>query len=99
MDNTEAVARAILDAKNPTLQWEKIAPKHRKILLREAKAAIAAHLEALKEQGFVVVPIEPTEEMVSSGWFFAWDYDEGERREVMPRECWQAMLKAHEVRG
>src|ERR1700730_7471811 len=71
-----------------------------------ARAAISAHLEALKAAGWVVVPIEPTPEMIESGCMaiarlpratlMGWEL--AGNRTAMPqgkmRARWDAMLSA-----
>lgn len=74
MDTVEKVARALFNAnpnRNKALRWEHAACP-RKRYLAQARAAISAHESALKENGLVIVPREPTEEMLAVHWeFFA----------------------------
>ena len=74
-DATEAVARAIaliatrhIFPEADQTHVAKWADFHWRDYVVEAQAAIAAHLDALKSAGFVVVPREPSEAMLEASW-------------------------------
>jgi len=58
-----------------------------------ARAAIDAHITALTESGFVIVPREPTKEMLESGagevWLFNPDVDGPNAK---AGDVWRAMI-------
>lgn len=85
------------------VEWEEIDAEERDSRLREARAAIAGHEAALSESGFVIVPREPTEEMVDAGYAWQcteWPEDwhlnpEGITSETyIAQNIWPAMLSA-----
>ena len=61
-----------------------------------ARAAIAAHEAALQESGLVIVPRDPTEEMLAAADDYAGRAENSEQQGTMDdrwfRECWQAMI-------
>lgn len=68
----EKIARAIVraDEQNGGPPWEYIVSLGKHALnakYDQARAAIEAHESALRDAGFVIVPREPTEAMVSAG--------------------------------
>lgn len=64
----ERVARALWEARSDDERaWEEVSPGERKVTLRRARTAIAAHIAALSEAGYAIVPREPTEEMLQRG--------------------------------
>lgn len=62
-----------------------------------ARAAIEAHTQALKEAGYVIVPVEPTDKMVNGAWHrllkaqAMWAKFETSGR---PELIWKAMMDA-----
>jgi len=73
--------------------------KHPKALDYAAEAAIAAHLAALKAEGYVVVPVEPTDGAATAGkhaYEFVREVDPVAYREVGFKAAYRAMIAAHE---
>lgn len=90
MDTREAVARALHAMDAPSLgpleacvNWPAYIP--------QADAAIAAHLKALADAGFVVAPREPTEAMLDEAYLEIADKDGATR-------AYRAMIEACQAR-
>lgn len=66
MTDTEKVARALWEAgwQEP---WDSVETHTKELTKDQARAAIAAYRESLAEQGLVIVPREPTDEMAYEG--------------------------------
>ena len=63
--------------------------------VRKAQAAITAYLAALEAEGFVVVPVEPTEAMMQAGWIAS-----GPHPEECPDDIYRTMIAARpQVKG
>ena len=66
--------------------------------METAKAAIAAHEAALKAEGLVIVPREPSEAMLLAGARSIGKTMGTANHIERARSCWQAMLAALEVK-
>ena len=86
----QAIALSVTDTKDA--DWEGAEEALKEDWLGPAKAAIEAHEKALEAQGLVIVPREPTDEMLEAD-------DQKDGRGYASgyyREVWQAMLAALE---
>lgn len=64
----EAAARALLASESASgLEWEKLDSITRGSFKRDAQAAIEAYRTAMREAGWVMVPVEPSEAQVDAG--------------------------------
>ena len=82
----EAAARAI-DRKlafevDSTVRASELTREEQTIV---AKAAIEAYRAAMREAGFVEVPVEPTKQQIAAGWRWAFQHSE---------RCYSAMIAA-----
>ncbi len=97
MEIEEAMARAMQDRyerespwKGDGTTWDELEEHTRQGWLEDARAA----LRALSEQGYAVVPVEPTEAMVAAA-MDEWHEDRNTvYLHVLMRDCWRAMLDA-----
>ena len=83
----EAMARAHYVSRYAD-EWENTMLAEKDSFLRAMRAA----LTALRDQGYAVVPREPTEAMLTEGASECW----GENPHEDARDCWTAMLEAAE---
>lgn len=66
--------------------WDELKASERLMLLIKASSAIAAVRKADEAAGLVLVPKEPTEDMVRAGWI--------DKEDVNPDDIWCAMIEA-----
>jgi hypothetical protein len=70
--------------------WEEAPDRHEQCL-ETARAAIAAHIAALKKAGFVIVPRDPTDAMLHQG---QWPITPGNEEETVEiaANVWRYMI-------
>ncbi len=86
---SDTIARAIYEGRNGKgcKLWGSQTKAHKEPYLLDAQAA----LSALKAEGFVVVPAEPTDKMICAALD---DYDKRGRGKQSYRDIYRAMLQA-----
>lgn len=87
----EVLWRSIFKAGQTHETWLDLPVAYRERIKGHARAAIAAHLAALEEEGMVVVPREPTRGMVFCGVAGLYETDDPEEE---AETLWQAMIAA-----
>jgi len=88
----DKVARAIASSMGEQTPFGEIGPFAQAVARRDADAAIAAFLEAIQEQGWQIVPVEPRNPMCDEAWAVIAGYDESEYSDL--RMIYRAMLAA-----
>lgn len=94
MDTREAVARALAYQDSAIDDRKRYADEVWEEYLDAADAAITAHLKALADAGYVVVPREPTEAMLDAGFAARSKFGEAYIIEGFEADIYRAMIAA-----